>query len=385
MNGVGIFVYPFMVLLLTRHLGYSDAWTGAFMSVAAIAYLPGSLLGGKLADKIGRKRVMVGGQVLASTMFVICGFLGTSRLVPLFILLNLLFDGLTDPARSALMTDVTDAGNRQASFSLNYLGHNLGFSLGPVLAGLFFYRAPSWLFFGNAIAATISILFVAIMVPESKPDQSIIEKSLHTDSAEKAVSGGLLKALMAKPRLLLLALCITFFSFSYSQSLFALPLYTTRLFGERGATLYGSMMSLNAVVVVLSNALVVTALRKFHPLRNIALAGVLYAVGFAFMGLAKTPIWFYLLTVTFTLGEVIDATNTHYHIANNTPISHRARFSAILPIIMGFGHGIAPLIGGQVSTRHGLGTLWIIVGITALIGAAGVYLLYRTEPKERCR
>lgn len=382
MNGVGIFVYPFLVLLLTQHLGYSDAWTGAFMSVAAFAYLPGSFIGGKLADRIGRKRVMVAGQLLASSMFVVCGFLGTSRLVPLFILLNLLFDGMTDPARSALMTDVTNPENRQVSFSLNYLGHNMGFAMGPVIAGLFFYRAPEWLFFGNAIAATISIIFVAFMIPESKPDQAAIEASYHSESSERAHPGGLMKALFSRPRLLLLAVCITFFSFAYSQSLFALPLYTTRLFGEPGAALYGSMMSLNAIVVVCSNAFLVMALRKYHPLRNIATAGVLYAIGFACMGLAHTPAWLYVLTVIFTLGEVVDATNTHYYIANNTPMSHRARFSAILPVIMGLGHGIAPLIGGQISSRHGLGVLWLLVGATAIVGAAGVFLLYLTEPKQ---
>ncbi len=381
-NGVGIFVYPFLVLLLTQHFGYSDAWTGAFMSVAALTYLPGSFAGGKLADIIGRKRVMVVGQLLASAMFFICGLLGTSRLVPLFILLNLLFDGVTDPARSALMTDVTTQENRQASFSLNYLGHNLGFALGPVIAGLLFYRAPSWLFFGNAIAGALSIIFVALMVPESKPDQTAIEKSYESDSTEKAVSGGLFKALMTRPRLLILAVCITFFSFSYSQSLFALPLYTTQLYGKAGATLYGTMMSLNAVVVVVSNAFIVMALKKFHPLRNIACAGVLYAIGFAGLGLVQAPIWLYLLTVIFTLGEVIDATNTHYYIANNTPITHRARFSAILPVIMGIGHGIAPLIGGQISSRYGLSILWVLVGITALIGTIGVFILYLTEKKE---
>ena len=381
-NGVGIFVYPFLVLLLTQHFGYSDAWTGAFMSVAALTYLPGSFAGGKLADIIGRKRVMVVGQLLASAMFFICGLLGTSRLVPLFILLNLLFDGVTDPARSALMTDVTTQENRQASFSLNYLGHNLGFALGPVIAGLLFYSAPSWLFFGNAIAGALSIIFVALMVPESKPDQTAIEKSYESDSTEKAVSGGLFKALMTRPRLLILAVCITFFSFSYSQSLFALPLYTTQLYGKAGATLYGTMMSLNAVVVVVSNAFIVMALKKFHPLRNIACAGVLYAIGFAGLGLVQAPIWLYLLTVIFTLGEVIDATNTHYYIANNTPITHRARFSAILPVIMGIGHGIAPLIGGQISSRYGLSILWVLVGITALIGTIGVFILYLTEKKE---
>ncbi|MDC7245771.1 MAG: MFS transporter [Sphaerochaetaceae bacterium] len=382
-NGVGIFVYPFLVLLLTQRLGYSDAWAGTFMSVAAVAYLPGSFIGGKLADMFGRKHVMIAGQLCASAMFVVCGFLGVSDLVPLFIILNLFFDGATDPARSALMTDITTQENRQVSFSLNYLGHNIGFAVGPVIAGLLFYRAPNWLFFGNAIITSIAMIFVALKVPETKPDRATIEASYSTDSTEKGHRGGLFKALLSRPRLLALAAFLTFFSFSYSQTLFALPLYMTRLFGETGATLYGSMMSVNAVVVVLSNAFLVMALRKYHPLRNIAVAGILFAIGFSCMGLTSTPLVFYLLTIVFTLGEVIDATNSHYYIANNTPISHRARFSAILPVIMGFGHGIAPLVGGHISSRYGLQIVWMVVGISALIGTVGVTVLYLTEKDKR--
>jgi MFS family permease len=141
-------------------------------------------------------------------------------------------------------------------------------------------------------------------------------------------------------------------------------------------------MSLNAIVVVASNAFLVMALRRYHPLRNIAIAGVLYAIGFSCLGLVQTPIWFYVLATVYTLGEVIDATNTHYYIANNTPISHRARFSAVLPVIMGTGHAIAPLIGGQVSTRYGLDVLWVIVGITAALGTLGILILYWTEDPE---
>jgi MFS family permease len=382
-NGLGIFVYPFMVLLLTQHLGYSDAWTGAFMFIAALAYLPGSFIGGKLADTIGRKQVMIWGQVLASTMFMICGFLGNSPLIPVFIFLNLMFDGATDPARQALLTDATTTENRQVSFSLNYLGYNIGFSVGPLIAGFFFYRAPQWLFFGNAIAGFIAIMVVACTVEESKPDQETIEASYLSDSPEKGHPGSWIQALLSRPRLLLLALCITCFSFSYSQSLFALPLYTTQLYGEAGATLYGSIMSLNAIIVVASNALLVMALRRHHPLLNIAIAGILYAVGFSCLGLVQQPIWFYVLATVYTLGEVIDATNTQYYIANNTPMSHRARFNAVLPVVMGTGHAIAPLVGGQISSRYGLEKLWVLVGITAVIGTIGVLILYGKERKEQ--
>ena len=353
------------------------------MFIAALAYLPGSFIGGKLADTIGRKQVMIWGQVLASTMFMICGFLGNSPLIPVFIFLNLMFDGATDPARQALLTDATTTENRQVSFSLNYLGYNIGFSVGPLIAGFFFYRATQWLFFGNAIAGFIAIMVVACTVEESKPDQETIEASYLSDSPEKGHPGSWIQALLSRPRLLLLALCITCFSFSYSQSLFALPLYTTQLYGEAGATLYGSIMSLNAIIVVASNALLVMALRRHHPLLNIAIAGILYAVGFSCLGLVQQPIWFYVLATVYTLGEVIDATNTQYYIANNTPMSHRARFNAVLPVVMGTGHAIAPLVGGQISSRYGLEKLWVLVGITAVIGTIGVLILYGKERKEQ--
>lgn len=378
-NGIGSFVFPFLVLFLTDRLGFSDAKAGLFMTIATIAYLPGSFIGGKLADRIGRKKVMLTGQLLASSMFLVAGFLGDSPAVPVFILLHLLFDGITDPARSALQTDVTVQENRQASFSFTYLGHNLGFSIGPIIAGFLFYHAPRWLFSGNAAVGFISILLVMIKVKESKPDQKTIESTYDTDSTEKAHRGGIFKALMSRPKLLVLALCVTCFSFTYSQALFALPLYVTRLYGQQGAVLYGSMMSVNAIVVVLCNAPIVFLLRRRNPLKNIAAAGLLYAVGFACMGLARLPVWFYILTVVYTLGEITDATNTHYYIANNTPISHRARFNAVLPVITGFGHAVAPIIGGSISHAYGLEKLWLIIGITALVGSLGVYAIFFKE------
>ncbi len=382
-NGIGIFVYPFLVLFLTQKLGYTDAQAGIFMTVTTTLYVPGSFLGSKLADKFGRKRVMLIAQLLASSMFIVCGFLGQSRLVPWFIMANLLFDGVCDPARSALQTDQTNFENRQASFSLTYLGHNLGFIIGPMVGGFLFYSAPNWLFWGNGIAGILAVLLVMWKVPESRPDAKEIEASLASDSTDKAERGGIIKALFSRPFLLIFALCQMFVHFAYSQTLFALPLTTTQLFGHEGATIYGSIMSLNGIVVVLLTPLTVSLLKRFNPLANIAVAGIFFTIGFSFLGLAFTPLAFYFLAILFTTGEVISATNVNYYIANNTPITHRARFAAIMPVIMGTGQAIAPMIGGAISEHSGLNSLWYLVGATSAIGTIGVFCLYLHERKKK--
>ena len=382
-NSVGIFVYPFLTLYLTRRLGYSALEAGTYMTFASVLYVPGSMIGSKLADSIGRKPVLVTFQLLMDLCFLLAGIFEGSPAIPYLVLLALFFDGMVDPAREAMKTDVTTIENRQVSFSLIYLGHNIGFAIGPVIAGYLFYSYPSWLFYGNALAGALATVLVMLKVKESKPSEETVEESKTWKSTEKGEEGGLFKALFTRPRLILFALSVTFFSYAYSQTLFALPLLTTKLFGEQGAPLYGRMMALNGIVVVICNPIIVSTLRRFHPLANTTLGGLLYAVGFSLFAFAtKQPI-FLMLTVIFTMGEIICATNEHFYVANNTPISHRSRFSAILPIIMGTGHAIAPVIGGTIIDGHSMSLLWISTGITALIGSTGVLLLYLTERKPQ--
>jgi predicted MFS family arabinose efflux permease len=48
-NGVGVFVFPFMALILTRRFGLSEKETGDIVFLTTIAYVPGTLLGGRPA------------------------------------------------------------------------------------------------------------------------------------------------------------------------------------------------------------------------------------------------------------------------------------------------------------------------------------------------
>ncbi|MFA7130064.1 MAG: MFS transporter, partial [Sphaerochaeta sp.] len=221
-NGLGIFVYPFLALYLTQRLGYTPLQAGYFMTFASVLYVPGSFLGSKLADTFGRKPVMVIFQLLMDVCFILCGFFEGTDMVPYLVLLGLLFDGAVDPAREALKTDVTNQENRQVSFSLIYLGHNVGYAFGPVIAGYLFFAAPSWLFWGNAAAGILSVLLVILKVKESKPSKELIEESKSWKTTEKGEEGGLFKALFTRPKLLFFALSVTFFSYAYSQTLFAL-------------------------------------------------------------------------------------------------------------------------------------------------------------------
>ncbi len=382
-NGMGIFVYPFLALFLTQKLDYSVAQAGFFMFIASLAYIPGTFIGGKLTDHVGRRLVLFVSQTLASGMFLVCGFLGTSNLVPFFILLNLFFDGFADPARQAIQTDITTPENRQSSFALTYLGHNLGYSVGPVIAGFLFYRASEWLFFGNALMGFLSVLLNIALIPETKPTKEQLEESMKTDRTDKAVEGTLLMALKERAGLLVFGVLISLYGLAYGQTLFSLPLSAVAVFGEeQGAAVFGKLMSLNALLVIFLNAPIVSVTRRFRTLANVAFAGLLYTAGFAGFFIARSLPFFYLCTLLWTLGEIVDAVNTWYYIANHTPMSHRGRFGGIFPFITGSGRAIAPYFGGQIIQRFGLGILWLVTSAITTGGALGIKLLDRGKQEN---
>jgi len=384
-NGLGIFVFPFMTLILTKHLGFDEEKAGLILMVMSLAYIPGAALGGKLADLLGRKRVMMIFQLVSVAAFVPCGFLGDSWLVVVFIIVSLLFDGVTDPARGAMQMDLTTPENRQAAFSLLYLGHNLGFAGGPLIAGFLFNAAPQWLFWGNAIAAGLATILVLVFVPETKPSAREIEASLASESTEKAFDGSFMEAIRSRPFLVAYIFITTWFGFVYAQHRFLLPLQTDELFGSGGAPLYGLLMTTNAVLVVIFNIPLVAALKRLGPLLNTAISGFLYAVGFGMLAFLDRKWMFFASTFVWTLGEIVNATNSEVYVANHTPMSHRARFNALLPLVWGFGWTIATPVSGALAKIAGIGATWLVMGFVAALSATGVLLLGRAERRHRLR
>ncbi|MDV3427632.1 MAG: MFS transporter, partial [Bacillota bacterium] len=74
-NSMGCFVYPLLALIMTQKIGLSTARTGTLITTVSIFTGLSMIIGGKVADSFGRKRVILLFQGLAAIVFIICGFL----------------------------------------------------------------------------------------------------------------------------------------------------------------------------------------------------------------------------------------------------------------------------------------------------------------------
>ena len=104
-NSIGHFVHPFLTMFLTQKIGMNPVEAGTYVMLSAAVWVPGSLLGGKIADQIGRKKILVLFQSLAAAILVPCAFLGVSRLIPWLLIASSFLHGVAEPVNDAMITD----------------------------------------------------------------------------------------------------------------------------------------------------------------------------------------------------------------------------------------------------------------------------------------
>lgn len=381
-SSMGNFIYPFLTLFLTKKIGLSASQAGNFFIASAILSMIGALVGGKLSDHFGRKKLMIIFQGTTAMLFLTCAFLGNSIWVPILLSLAGMFNGAAQPANSAMVTDLTNKENRKIALSLLYLGINLGFAIGPTIAGFLYNNYISLIFYGNAGSIVISLILVGIFIKESAPTEEEIENSKQVNDDESAEETNVFKALIKRPTLFLFLLGRTINQLVYSAIGFAIPIQMVKTFGEElGPRYFGYLMSFTGVVVVTLTIIIIKLTSKIRPILNVAIASAFYAIGLGMLGFINS-FWLFILSgLIFTIGEIIEATNAGVYVANHSPINHRGRFNAIIPLVTGMGATFGPKIFGIVIDHRDLSTMWVLCFVLAMISSVFMVWLRTFEIK----
>jgi len=289
---------------------------------------------------------------------------------------------MTDPARGGFQADITTKENRKVAYSFFYLCHNIGFSFGPAIAGFLFAKYTNFIFYGNALTEIITISLIGLFVADHRPTQQALEESKKGSETDKAVEGSLLQAMKARP-LIVLYIAIDFLTVvSFSSLFFALPLYTSQLFGDAGSTKYGFLMTANAITVIILTPLFTQMTKHHQPIILLTLASFFTAMGIFNLGFIHHYFGIIILMIIYSVGEVLHATNHEYFVINHTPMGHRARFSSLLITeeVLGFALGV--LLCGLLIDTIGFQLMYFCLGSLPFIASIGLFLL-RKALKEQ--
>jgi MFS family permease len=331
LNKFGGFVVPFLTLYLTGR-GYSITQAGMAVSAYGMGNLGASLLGGHLADKIGRRKTILLSMFSGAAAMML---LSQAHGLAWIILLTAL-TGLTNefyrPASQALLADIVPTEQRVTAFAGLRVSFNAGFAFGPATAGLLAAYGYFWLFAGDAATSVLFGLVALLALPQGSRATS-----------QNASWSQALRVLRRDRQLHQLLLANFSIGLVFFQLGSTYGLHITHL--GFSAAVYGVVLSLNGVLIVFCE-LPLTRLTRRFPARNCMAVGYLIcATGFALNAFAHSIAALVLCMVVFTVGEMVMMPTAVAYLANLAPPEMRGRYMGVSGLTWATALIIGPVSG----------------------------------------
>lgn len=368
---IGAFMLlPFFALYITDHFGLNMTGLGGVIFVFAIAGTTGGFIGGAIADKFGRRSIILFGLIFSALSSLLMGF--TADLTLFLILTGLvgLLQDVGGPAQSALVADVLPPHRQAEGFGIWRVVANIAAIMGPILGGIFADRNFILLFIADAVLSFITAIVVFFLLPETKPAPK--EGDVPQSLAQTAI--GYSKVL--RDRIFMAFIIIAMLGvIVYAQMNTTMPVYM-RDVHLMPSTYYGYILALNAVMVVLLQFWVTRKMKGYPPLVLMAIGTLFLAVGFAMFGFFGGLAYFAFAMAIITIGEMIVAPTGQALAARMAPEDMRGRYMAMFGFSWAFPFAIGPLAAGLITDNFGFNWVWYAAGIVGAICTIAYFLLH---------
>jgi MFS family permease len=385
-------VIPFLSLYLHGERGVPMTLVGGIFFVAALAGAVGQVVGGDLTDRLGRKVVIVGSQLIRSATFV--GF-GVAVLVHAPILWFSLLTALSalagrafEPPSGAMVADIAVGSARAEYYAVLRIGGNLGWAIGPAIGGFLAALSYPTLFLIAAFVLLVAGLFMAFKVEETLPHRvshslevqestTLLPSSTGTAPLARFGFEELGQALRDATFVRYCVVSLVLFTVM-SQLISTLSVYAVQWAGVSKIEL-GWLYTLNGLMVVFFQFPMVRALAPYRMTTALVAGSILYAAGYAMMGLGHHRALLLTSMFVVTLGEIVTTPASMNLVANFSTAELRGRYMGVYGLFNSFGWSMGPLIGGVLldfaAGRSML--LWAPIGGLALVATAGYWDLRR--------
>jgi MFS family permease len=262
-------------------VSHRPATVGVLGLVQASPLLGVPLLGGMLADRFPRQRLLLLTQGTLALIAALMGSLALAGLLSLpltFVLSGVLasVSALDNPIRQVYVPSVVEATQRGRMVGLNALTYNAGAIVGPALAGILLpLVGVSWCFLLNALSYLVVMAWlVAGPAASPRPARTNHEPAL-------SVSKYVWNTTSLRTVVVLVAV-VSLLGRSYPT---VLPIVVSRTWGS-GAQTYGMLAALPGIGAALAAIFVAWLLGRRERMVPVWLGGVLLGGAVACIGMA---------------------------------------------------------------------------------------------------
>jgi MFS family permease len=366
---------------LVYDLTHSAAWLGVVTGASALPYVALTLYGGKVADRLPRRNILLWTQAASLVLALILAALATNWFVPIrpwhIVVLSALLGvvhAFNMPAQQAFVTDLVEG--REAlgnAIALNSLQFNLARVLGPVAAGWVLLKAgAAGCFALNALSFIAVIVSLSLLRIDPMRGQN-------PNSDGGSVWEGF-RYIRQAPAVLRVVLLIGVASLLLWSVSTLYPVFAAR-FGQ-GAKGFSQMVTANGVGAALGGILVATFGERL-PRRHLVYGGAAaFCVALLLVTSAPTYVLLLASLVLAGLCMMMLGINANTRVQQEVPDRLRGRVMAVYSLVFG---GLMPLGGlevGFLAERLGPVTAVRINATIALVIVIGIFAWSHLERRR---
>lgn len=346
--------FPFITVYFAVAVGSHIA--GIMMAALPLFSMVGNLLGGALADRFGRRPVMLLGTLLQALLFAIFA-VSPSHILDYFAYVGVGFGGaMYRPASSAMVADLVPVEHRRQVFATYMTANNIGAVLGPALGAVFFFQYQQELLWTCALVMLLYFIAIVVMVHETLP-YSTRSKGPSTTVRRVFKEQWTGYGVILRDKVFLVYIFAGIFAMVPIMQLdLYLPVYVTQYvpaqsiwtwngepFSLTSTEIFGALLGFNGFLFVVF-ILPVTKWFDRWKERNVFILSSLLS-GFGTFALSfSTNIWFLLMmTIFFTFGEMVRTPVTQSFISRYAPEHARGQYMGADNLQYTIGKMVAPV------------------------------------------
>ncbi|RPJ19146.1 MAG: MFS transporter [Chloroflexi bacterium] len=369
----GFMLYPFFALYLTQKFDIGMSTVGILFAIFSVSGMVGSALGGAIADRMGRKVVIIFSLILSSVSALGMGFAPSIGIFIAVVAIVGTLSSIGHPAHEAVVADLLPPEKRAEGYGIIRVVFNLAVIIAPPIAGLLIANSYLTLFIVDAVISLISAAIVIFALPETKPEA---HPNTRPETMKQSFSGyG--RVFKDTPFLAFIGVTVLM-TLVYMNMNSTLGVYLRDQHGLPELS-YGWLISINAIIVVLFQFWVTRRLEKYKPMLMMAAGSLLYAIGFAMYGFVPTFALFIIAMIIITIGEMVVTPFQQSLVASFAPEDMRGRYMAVSGLSWSISFTVGPYFAGLMLDSGNPNLLWVFCGIVGMLATLGFILLNKTQ------
>lgn len=367
---------PFFSMYVTWKFGVGMTDVGLLFAVWAAAGFIGSFLGGALADRLGRRRMIMFSLVATSLTALGLGLVNAYGLFFAVGFVSGIFIDVGSPAYNAIVADLLPEKQRAQGYGIIRVAVNLAVVIGPAVGGFLATRSYLALFITDAAISLVAAAVVFFTVPETRPEVRPGTKEESAGDSFKGYGRVLRDAPFVAFGLVSLLAWLAYMNMGVTLGVYLRDWHSLP---EAG---YGLLLSLNALLVVLFQFPITRRLEKRPPMLMMALGALLLGGGFALYGVFTTFALFLVAMVVITAGEMIMIPISNALVIEYAPEDMRGRYNFVYGLSWGLAYAGGPLLAGLVMDGPEAAWLWYACGLLGVFAALGFLALHRQRSRQ---